>query len=145
MPTADGVLPPGSPRRGRGTSAVEFVIIAPVFLLLVFTIVEAGLYFHARDTAQSSAREGVSALRLAGTNADPGSYRAYAEEIATDFATTIGSLKGVTAVATIDQHSGRVSVRVTGHVVLPVGGSISITQVSSATLEQWQPDLREAS
>ncbi|GAB3863126.1 TadE/TadG family type IV pilus assembly protein [Nocardioides maradonensis] len=131
--------------RQRGTSAVEFVIVAPVFLLLVFTIIEAGLYFHARDTAQTSAREGVSALRLAGTNADPGSYRAYAEQIATQFATQIGDLTHVTSVATIDQHSGRVSVRVEGDVVLPVGGTMHISQTSSATLEQWLPDLRNPS
>lgn len=130
--------------RQRGTSAIEFVIVAPVFLLLVFTIIEAGLYFHARDTAQSSAREGVSALRLAGTNADPSSYTAYAEQIATQFASEIGDLTNVTSTASIDQHTGRVTVEVDGDVVLPVGGTKHISQTSSATLEQWLPDLRSA-
>ena len=130
--------------RERGTSAVEFVIVAPVFLLLIFTIVEAGLFFHARDTAQSSAREGVSALRLAGSNADPSSYIAYARQIAADFATEIGNLSDVQTSASIDPASGRVSVTVTGNAVMPLG-TLSITQTSWATLEQWRPDLRTPS
>lgn len=130
--------------RERGTSAIEFVVIAPAFFLLIAVIVEAGLYFHARDTAESSAREGVSALRVAGTNSDPGSYQAYAEQIATSFASTIGNLKNVTSHAVIYPSTGRVTVTVRGDVVLPIGGRFPVTETASATLEQWIPDLRQA-
>lgn len=151
MSTRSGTVPTPESRRPRssgserGTSAIEFVVIAPAFLLLIAVIVEAGLYFHARDTAESSAREGVSALRLGGTNSDPGSFRAYAEQIATNFATEIGDLRNVTTAASIDQASGQVEVTVTGDVVLPVGGTFTVHQTASATLEQWIPDLRQAS
>lgn len=130
-------------RRGeRGTSAIEFSIIAPVFLLLVFTIIQTGLYFYARNTAQSAAREGVSYLRLAGNNSDPASFRGGAEQLTEGYATKLGRLKNVTAVGTIDEKTGRVTMTVVGDVVLPLGGNVSVTQSSQATLEQFRGDLR---
>ncbi|KQY56063.1 hypothetical protein ASD11_16475 [Aeromicrobium sp. Root495] len=130
-------------RRGeRGTSAIEFSIIAPVFLLLVFTIIQTGLYFYARNTAQSAAREGVSYLRLAGNNSDPRSFRGGAEQLTESYATKLGRLKNVTAVGTIDETTGRVTMTVVGDVVLPLGGNVSVSQSSQATLEQFRGDLR---
>ncbi|RYJ05082.1 MAG: pilus assembly protein [Actinomycetales bacterium] len=130
-------------RRGeRGTSAIEFSIIAPVFLLLVFTIIQTGLYFYARNTAQSAAREGVSYLRLAGNNSDPRSFRGGAEQLTESYATKLGRLKNVTAVGTIDEKTGRVTMTVVGDVVLPLGGNVSVSQSSQATLEQFRGDLR---
>lgn len=130
-------------RRERGTSALEFSIIAPVFLLLIFVIIQAGLYFHARNTAQSASREGVSYLRLAGNNSDPNAFIAAAEDVTEGYASKIGRLKNVTAVGTIDTKTGRVTMLVTGQVVLPVGGDVQIQQSSEATLEQFRGDTRE--
>lgn len=59
------------------------------------------------------------------------------------YAAKIGRLKGVTAVGTIDTKSGRVSMLVTGVLVLPLGGNVEIQQTSYATLEQFRGDLRE--
>src|SRR5699024_7410983 len=80
-PTRSSKAPPNTrsaPRRfrrgDRGASALEFSIIAPILLLLIFTIIQGGLYFYARNTAQSASREGVSYLRLAGNNADPNAF-----------------------------------------------------------------------
>ena len=130
-------------RDDRGTSALEFSIIAPIFLLLVFTIIEGGLYLHARNTAQSAAREGVSYLRLAGSNSDPVSFTAAAEQVTEGYAAKLGRLKNVTAAGTIDPSTGRVTMLVVGDVVLPVGGTVQVQQTSTATLEQFRGDLRE--
>lgn len=135
--------PDREPRCERGTSALEFSIIAPVFLLLIFTIIQAGLYFHARNTAQSAAREGVSYLRLAGNNSDPNAFISAAEDVSEGYAAKIGRLKNVTAVGTIDTKTGRVTMFVAGEVVLPLGGDVEIQQTSEATLEQFRGDLRE--
>ncbi len=137
-----GPRPRGPRRDDRGTSAVEFAIITPVFLLLIFTIIEAGLFYHARNAAQSSAREGVSYLRLAGSTSDPQAWIAAAEEVTEDYAREIGDLRNVDADARLDESTGRVWVSVSGEVVLPVGGSITVEQTSSATLEQFRPDLK---
>lgn len=130
-------------RRGeRGTSALEFSIIGPILLLLIFFLVEAGLYLYARDTAQSASREGVSYLRLAGNNSDPNAFIDGAEQVTIGYATKLGRLKNATAIGTIDDKTGRVSMMVTGEVILPVGGTETITQTSYATLEQFRADLR---
>jgi len=50
---------PGKTRDERGAAAVEFAIIAPLFFLLVFAIIDFGFGFHAWDGTQNAAREGA--------------------------------------------------------------------------------------
>lgn len=127
----------------RGTSALEFSIIAPVLLLLIFAIIQAGLYFYARDTAQSASREGVSMLRLADTNSDPDAFTTSAEHLTESYASKLGRLDNVSASGNVDS-SGRVTMTVTGEVILPLGGSVEVEQSSEATLEQFREDTRSA-
>lgn len=111
-------------------------------LLLIFTIIQGGLYFFARNTAQSAAREGVSYLRLAGNNANPDAFIGGAEQVTEGYAAKIGRLTNVNAVGSINEDTGRVSIRVTGDVVLPLGGTVQVEQSAHATLEQFRGDLR---
>lgn len=58
----------GSTRRRRtqkGAAAVEFALVMPILLLLVFAVIQYGLYFWAVQGGADSAR---SAARLAATN-----------------------------------------------------------------------------
>jgi Flp pilus assembly protein TadG len=114
-----------------------------VFLLLIFTIIQAGLYFYSVNTAQSASREGVSYLRLAGNNSDPDAFIAAAESVTEGYASKIGRLNDVTAVGTIDPVTGRVTMLVAGKVVLPLGGEVDVQQTSEATLEQFRGDTRQ--
>ena len=41
--------------------SLEIAILAPALLLLVFSIVQGGLWFHARNLAQAAAQEGAAA------------------------------------------------------------------------------------
>ena len=43
----------------KGQAMVEFVLILPIFLLLVFAIIDFGMGFHAWLTVTNSAREGA--------------------------------------------------------------------------------------
>ncbi|MGH3425767.1 MAG: TadE/TadG family type IV pilus assembly protein [Nocardioidaceae bacterium] len=130
------------PRRDdRAVSAVEFSIVAPVLLLLIFAVINAGLWYYGRNIAQTSAREGVSYLRLAGTNADPGAFEAEAKRVSEIYASRLGSLEDVRAVPDIDSRTGRVSMKVTGELDLPLG-NWTITQTAEATLEQFRGDPR---
>ncbi len=55
-------------RKGeKGQSLAEFVLILPIFLILVFAIMDFGLGFHAWLTVTNSAREGarLGAVRAA--------------------------------------------------------------------------------
>ena len=84
----------------------------------------------------------MSYLRLAGNNSDPAAFISAAEQVTEGYATKIGRLGDVTAVGTIDTETGRVTMRVIGTVVLPVGGTVEIQQSSEATLEQFRGDTR---
>ena len=46
-------------QRERGQGMVEFVLVLPIFLLLVFAIIDFGMGFHAWLTVTNSAREGA--------------------------------------------------------------------------------------
>ena len=43
----------------KGQSLAEFVLVLPIFLLLVFAIIDFGMGFHAWLTVTNSAREGA--------------------------------------------------------------------------------------
>ncbi len=56
----------------RGSTAVEFALVAPVFFLLIFAILEFGWYFFVEHTIHYATREGTR-LALVGTQLnDPG-------------------------------------------------------------------------
>jgi Flp pilus assembly protein TadG len=50
----------GGPRkREDGQTLVEFALVVPIFLLVLFAIVDFGMAFHAWITVSNSAREGA--------------------------------------------------------------------------------------
>jgi Flp pilus assembly protein TadG len=55
------MIRPGAPerlrRRGRGQAMTEFALIAPIFFILVFGIIELGLLFGGQNGLVASARE----------------------------------------------------------------------------------------
>ncbi len=57
------VTPPNA-RRDRGAAAVEFVLVLPVLLLLVFGIVDFGRMLNAQIVVTEAAREGARAAAL---------------------------------------------------------------------------------
>ncbi len=59
--------------RERGQAMVEFALIVPIFLLLVFAIVDFGMGFHAWITVTNAAREGA---RVGAVGADSATIQA---------------------------------------------------------------------
>ncbi len=58
-------------RRGeRGQAVAEFALIVPIFLLLVFAIVDFGMGFHAWITVTNAAREGARLGAVGGTQTE---------------------------------------------------------------------------
>jgi Flp pilus assembly protein TadG len=49
---------------GRGATTLEFVLILPFFLLVVFMIIELGLAFVAQELLDNAARDGARLLRI---------------------------------------------------------------------------------
>ena len=52
-------------KRPRGAVLVEFVIVLPVFLLLLLATIDWGWYFVLRETAVNATREGARAASVA--------------------------------------------------------------------------------
>lgn len=61
--------------RERGSSTVEFVLVAPLVLLLALAVLQLGLALHVRATLTSAAAEGARAASLAGADVDAGVRR----------------------------------------------------------------------
>ena len=79
------------PRRDRGSVTLEVSILAPVLLLVVFTIIQVGLWSYARSLALGAAQEGVAAGRAYGAPAEAGRARAQSFLDATAGDSLVGS------------------------------------------------------
>jgi Flp pilus assembly protein TadG len=60
----------GSRKGCRGATVVEFAMVLPMFLLLLFGIIEFGRYFFVQHTLQFATREGTRLALVGGTLAD---------------------------------------------------------------------------
>ena len=127
--------PRGGPtERDGGSASLEIAILAPALLLLTFVVVQAGLWFYARNLALAAAQEGVTAGRAynAPATAGPVRARAFLAEQAGD------SLTGTT-VSSAGTTGAVVRITVTGHSlsVLPGLPGIAITQSAQGTREHF--------
>lgn len=87
----------------RGSVTLEMVIVFPLLLMLLFGLVQGGLWFHQRNIAISAAQEGARAAAMYNGSADRG------YEAASLFATRSG-LKAVSV--SVSRSGDVVSVRV---------------------------------
>lgn len=126
-----------APEGDRGSVSLEIAVLGPALLLLVFSVVQAGLWFYARSLALAAAQEGVNAARRYGADPVAGVVRAKAflEAQAGD------SLTNATATS---EGSGTTLIRiqVTGRSlsVLPGVPGIEVTQSATGTVERFTTD-----
>jgi Flp pilus assembly protein TadG len=59
-------------RNDRGALTLSYVIIMPVFLLALMLIVQASVYYLAREAALAAARQGVDIARVHGSSTAAG-------------------------------------------------------------------------
>ncbi|MFI6658183.1 TadE/TadG family type IV pilus assembly protein [Streptomyces sp. NPDC050523] len=119
-------------RADRGTGSVEVAVLAVVVLMLVFTIIQVGLFYHARKVAQSAARQGVDTGRQFG--ASPGDGVAQAQAFLDKFG---GSVRGA-AVSSAGSTAQEIHITVTGHVATLVPGlELAVTQDAHGPIERW--------
>ncbi|MEO4039937.1 TadE/TadG family type IV pilus assembly protein [Micrococcus luteus] len=64
-------------REERGDSAIPFVTLFPLFLALMFFLVQVGMYYQAQMVAQAAADAGFHAARVADGSAAEGQAAAY--------------------------------------------------------------------
>lgn len=121
------------PGRDRGSATLEVSILAPVLLLVVFTIIQVGLWSYARSLALGAAQEGVAAGRAYGASAEAGRARAQAFLDATAGDSLVGSVVTTSATA------GSLRVEVTGRAlsVLPGVPGLPVRQRAEGPLERF--------
>lgn len=110
----------GATRRSRriarqGTAAVEFALILPILLMLVFGIIEFGRAFMVAQVLTTAAREGARAAVLAGATGS-----AVSEKVNTVLmAAAISSQTVTTTVSPADLSTARTGTTVTVQVSVP--------------------------
>ncbi len=121
------------PRRDRGSATLEVSILAPVLLLVVFTIIQVGLWSYARSLALGAAQEGVAAGRAYGAPAQAGRQRAESFLDATAGDSLLGS--AVTSSAT----AATLRVEVSGRAlsVLPGVPGLPVRQHAEGPIERY--------
>ena len=117
--------------------SLEIAILAPALLLLIFSIVQAGLWFYARSLALAAAQEGVTSARAYGADPDTGISRAqsFLDQQAGDSLTdTSVSSTGSTATTVRIEVSGRALS------VLPGVPGLEVTQSAVESVERFTTD-----
>lgn len=112
----------------------ELVLVMPVVLLAVMLIVQAGLYFHARQVVEAAAQEALEAAQGEAATADLGI------KAADTFLAEAGGVRGAVVEVTRSGTEVAVSVTAAAPNVLP----LSVWQVSSSVRGEVERFIGEA-
>ncbi|MFE2470119.1 TadE family protein [Streptomyces mirabilis] len=118
----------------RGDASVQMAIVFPFVLLAAIAVIQASMWYYARQIALTAAREGLSAARS--YQASPTDGAARAQDV---LGRTAGdSLRGA-SVSTTGSNGQRVRVQVSGiaQSMLPGVPGLRITQSASGAVERW--------
>ncbi|MFI8930601.1 TadE/TadG family type IV pilus assembly protein [Streptomyces sp. NPDC053474] len=119
-------------RDDRGVGSVELATLAVVVLLLAFTIIQVGFYYHARKVAQSAARHGVDAGRQLGATSGDGVVQAQ------QYLARHGNSVRGPAVSASGSTATQIRITVTGSVATLVPGlELTVTQHADGPIERW--------
>lgn len=129
--------------RDAGVGSLELAIIAPTLLALIFLVIQGALFFYGRSVALQAAREGVSQLRLAQTDAQCTALQNPVANSTIDFADHVGrgALTGASATPTCTYGAdapASVTVRVQGQAISLLGFTLSIDESATGAVEHFQ-------
>ncbi|EFE72355.1 TadE/TadG family type IV pilus assembly protein (plasmid) [Streptomyces viridosporus] len=117
----------------RGDAAIQMAIVYPVVLLVAIAVIQASMWYYARQIALTAAREGVAAARA--YQASPADGAARAREV---LGRTAGdSLHSVSVTAGSTGERVRVQVTGTAQSMIPGIAGLTITQSASGPVERW--------
>ncbi len=121
-------------RDDRGSVALEYAIVVPAVLVLIFLCVQVALYSYARSVALTAAEEAVNAQRVYGAPAGAGQARA-------DHVLTAQSDALIGWRVSVLTGGGRVRVTVTGRSlsVFPGVSGYQVSQTASGPVERFVP------
>lgn len=120
-------------RDDRGDTSIQMAIIFPFVLLATVAVIQASMWYYARQIALTAAREGLTAARAYESNPADGATRA--REV---LGRTAGdSLRGYSVFASSDGQRVRVQVSGTALSMIPGLSGLQVTQSASGPVERW--------
>lgn len=128
-------------RRDDGALTLSYVIIIPVFLAGIMVIVQACVWYLARETAIGAARQGADVARTAHPPPGRGAQAAvaFASQVASGFLLSPAASAAGSSAATV-------RIRVTGRVPSLVPGMVlSVSEVVTAPVERFTAAGRDPS
>lgn len=128
-------------RNERGSTSLEFAIVAPVLMLLVLGVLQFGLWYHAQNVVQAAALEGARVA--AAEDGTVGAGKARALEVVQEGLGNAADDQGATASVGRDAAHVRVTAELAG--LLPIPGFSSFSMSSEATVfrERFRPAEQE--
>jgi Flp pilus assembly protein TadG len=117
----------------RGDASLQMAIVFPFILLTTIAVIQASLWYYAREIALTAAREGLTAARA--YQSSPADGTARAQEVLGRSAGD--SLHGYGVTASNDGRRVRVRVSGTALSMIPGLPGLTITQSASGPLERW--------
>jgi Flp pilus assembly protein TadG len=117
-----------------GSATLEIAVLGPALLLLIFTLVQVGLWYHARSLALAAAQEGVAAGRAYGAGSSVGVDRAR-----TFLDRAAGDSVRQTSVSPAGSSTTRIRIQVQGQSlsVLPGLPGVAVRQAAEAPVERF--------
>lgn len=120
------------PDRDRGSVTLEYAILVPTIITMLFLCIQVAMYSFARSVALTAAQEGANAQRAYG--APNGAGRAQARSVITAQGDVLTGWR-----VTVTTTGGEVRVTVTGHSLsmFPGLAGYTVSQTSSGPVERF--------
>ncbi|MEU5194514.1 TadE family protein [Streptomyces scabiei] len=120
-------------RDDRGDTSIQMAIVFPFVLLATVAVIQASMWYYARQIALTAAREGATAARAYQSGPADGAARARSvlERTAGD------SLRGYSVAASSNGQRVRVEVTGTAMSMIPGISGLQVTQSASGAVERW--------
>lgn len=118
--------------RERGNAPVDFVLVAPVLLLIFFGIIQGSMWYQAQNVAHAAASAAYNSARADNGTSESGQAAGY--QVITNQGTTLNG-----ASVAVSRTANQVSVTVTGSAptIVPGWGGPAVSQTVSGPTEKW--------
>ncbi|NUK21690.1 TadE/TadG family type IV pilus assembly protein [Streptomyces lunaelactis] len=120
-------------RDDSGDTSIQMAIVFPFVLLATVAVIQASMWYYARQIALTAAREGLTAARS--YQSSPADGAAQARNV---LGRTAGdSLRSYSVVVGSDGQRVRVQVSGTAMSMIPGVSGLQVTQSASGPVERW--------
>lgn len=120
-------------RDDRGDTSIQMAVVFPFVLLATVAVIQASMWYYARQIALTAAREGVSAARAYQSSPADGAGQARSV-----LGRTAGdSLRSYSVLASSNGQRVRVEVSGTALSMIPGLPGLHVTQSASGPVERW--------